>query len=210
MVSQSYRACTDSLNTRRVTNVGNETETPAERKDRAGQRAATHARILDAARAEFGDRGFEATTVRGIARRAGVDPSLVLQHYGSKSALFTAAIRLPPGEPREAADHLVDVIGVRAGPLPPEMQALVRSMLTAPDAAEAVRQHLDERIANLAVSIGGEDAELRAAIAVSSVLGLTLARHFLGLRAVSSASDDDVVRVAGSALTAGLEPGRSA
>jgi len=66
---------------------------------RAARRAATQARILDAARQEFGDRGFEATTVRGVASRAGVDPSLVLQHYGSKSALFTAAIRLPPGEP---------------------------------------------------------------------------------------------------------------
>ena len=70
---------------------------------RAARRAATQARILDAARQEFGDRGFEATTVRGVARRAGVDPSLVLQHYGSKSALFTAAIQLPPGEPEEAA-----------------------------------------------------------------------------------------------------------
>jgi hypothetical protein len=63
---------------------------------RAARRAASQARILDAARQEFGDRGFEATTVRGVARRAGVDPSLVLQHYGSKSALFTAAIQLPP------------------------------------------------------------------------------------------------------------------
>src|SRR5471032_30771 len=80
---------------------------------RPARRAATQARILDAARQEFGDRGFEATTVRGVARRAGVDPSLVLQHYGSKSALFTAAIQLPPGEPEEAADHVADVLKVR-------------------------------------------------------------------------------------------------
>ena len=64
---------------------------------RAARRAASQARILDAARQEFGDRGFEATTVRDVARRAGVAPSLVLQHYGSKSALFTAAIQLPAG-----------------------------------------------------------------------------------------------------------------
>jgi AcrR family transcriptional regulator len=171
---------------------------------RAARRAASEARILDAARQEFGDRGFEATTVRDIAHRAGVDPSLVLQHYGSKSALFTAAIQLPPGEPEEAADHLAEVLKVRAAALPPEMRALVRSMLTAPEASEAVRLHLDERIGNLAAGIGGPDAELRAAIAVSSILGLTVARHFLQLRAVSSASDDDLVRVASRALTAGL------
>jgi hypothetical protein len=126
--------------------------------------------------------------------------------------LFTAAIRLPPGEPEEAADHLADVLKVRAADLPPEMRALVRSMLTAPEAAEAVRTHLDERIGNLAAGIGGPDAELRAAIAVSSILGLTVARHFLQLRAVSSASDDDLVRVAGRALTTalGAEARRSA
>jgi AcrR family transcriptional regulator len=176
---------------------------------RAARRAASQARILDAARQEFGDRGFEATTVRGVARRAGVDPSLVLQHYGSKSALFTAAIQLPPGEPEEAADHLAEVLKVRAAALPPEMRALVRSMLTVPEASEAVRLHLDERIGNLAAGIGGPDAELRAAIAVSSILGLTVARHFLQLRAVSSASDDDLVRVASRALTAGLGAKRS-
>ncbi len=171
---------------------------------RAARRSASQARILDAARQEFGERGFEATTVRDIAHRAGVDPSLVLQHYGSKSALFTAAIQLPAGEPEEAADHLAEVLKVRAAALPPEMRALVRSMLTAPEASEAVRHHLDERIGNLAAGIGGPDAELRAAIAVSSILGLTVARHFLHLRAVSSASDDDLVRVATQALTAGL------
>ncbi len=176
---------------------------------RAARRAATQARILDAARQEFGNNGFEAATVRAVARRAEVDPSLVLQHYGSKSALFTAAIQLPPGEPEEAADHLADVLKVRAAALPPEMRALVRSMLTVPEATEAVRHHLDERIGNLAAGIGGPDAELRAAIAVSSILGLTVARHFLQLRAVSSASDGDLARVAGGAITAGLGAKRS-
>jgi AcrR family transcriptional regulator len=171
---------------------------------RSARRARTQALILEAARLEFGDRGFEATTVRGVAHRAGVDASLVLQHYGSKASLFTAAIQLPPGEMEEVSDHLVDVMKVRAAALPPEMRALVRSMLTVPEASEAVRGHLDERIANLAAGMGGPDAELRAAIAVSSILGLTVARHFLQLRAVASASDDDFVRVASGALAAGL------
>jgi AcrR family transcriptional regulator len=173
---------------------------------RAARRAASQARILEAARQEFGDRGFEATTIRSVAHRAGVDPSLVLQYYGSKSALFTAAIQLPAGDPEEAADHLAEVLKVRAAALPPEMRAVVRSMLTAPEAAEAVRHYLDERIGNLAAGIGGPDADLRAAIVVSSILGLTVARHFLQLRAVSGASDDDFVRVASQALIAGLGP----
>jgi AcrR family transcriptional regulator len=189
--------------------MNDDTEARTPMTSRAARRVASLARILDAARLEFGDRGFEATTVRGVARRAEVDPSLVLQYYGSKSALFTAAIQLPAGEPEEAADHLAEVLKVRAAALTPEMQALVRSMLTVPEASEAIRHHLDERIANLAAAIGGPDAELQAAVAVSSILGLTVARHFLQLRAVSSASDDDFVRVASQALIAGLGPQRS-
>jgi AcrR family transcriptional regulator len=184
-------------------------EVPEPTTRRAARRAASQLRILDAARREFGDRGFEAATVRGIARRAGVDPSLVLQHYGSKAALFTAAIELPSDNPDEAVDHLADVLKVRAARLPPEMRALVRSMLTVPEASAVVRLHLDERIGNLAAAIGGADAELRAAVVVSSILGLTVARHFLELRAVSSASDDDLARVASQALTAGLATTRS-
>ena len=58
----------------------------SEPTSRAAKRAATAQRILDAARAEFGERGLEAATIRRIAQRANVDPSLVMQHYGSKAA----------------------------------------------------------------------------------------------------------------------------
>jgi AcrR family transcriptional regulator len=46
--------------------------------------------ILEAAVAEFADRGFGAATVRGIARAAGVSPGLVLHHYGSRDGLRQA------------------------------------------------------------------------------------------------------------------------
>jgi AcrR family transcriptional regulator len=39
--------------------------------------ADTRGRILAAARASFGERGFEAATIRDVAARAGVDPALV-------------------------------------------------------------------------------------------------------------------------------------
>jgi AcrR family transcriptional regulator len=87
---------------------------------RAARRAATAQRILDAARAEFGEHGLEAATIRAIARRAGVDPSLVMQHYGSKAALFAVAIELGEAEPGEVEAHLHDVLDVRLAALPPE------------------------------------------------------------------------------------------
>jgi AcrR family transcriptional regulator len=159
----------------------------SEPTSRAAKRAASAQRILEAAQAEFGERGLEGTTVRAIAQRAGVDPSLVIQHYGSKSDLFAIAARLPgisTGD--DVAGHLFDVLDVRLSEPPPETRALVRSMLTAPEATSAMREFLNERVANLAGASDRDDAELRAALTVSSILGLTVARRFLKLDALSA------------------------
>lgn len=172
---------------------------------RAAKRAATAQRILEAAQAEFGERGLEATTVRGIAQRAGVDPSLVIQHYGSKNDLFAIAARLDRGSTGDdVTGHLFDVLDVRLGELPPETRALVRSMLTAPEATRAMKDFLDERVRNLAQD-GDRDAELRAALTVSSILGLTIARHFLELDALAAISEPQVETILRPWLTAALD-----
>ena len=172
---------------------------------RAAKRAATAQRILRAAQIEFGERGLEATTVRSIAERAGVDPSLVIQHYGSKNDLFAVAIELPAESTGDdVAAHLFDVLAVRMGALPPETRALVRSMLTAPEATRAMREFLNDRIGNLARTGQGDDAELRAALIVSSILGLTIARHFLALDGLGEISEDQLATVLRPWLTAVL------
>ena len=131
-----------------------------------------------------------------------------MQHYGSKAALFAVAIQLDDAGPGEVEAHLHDVLDVRLAALPPETRALVRSMLTAPEAAEAMSAFLNERVVNLSRAIGGEDADLRAALIVSSILGLTIARHFLELDAFASASDADIARVARPWITTGVDPDR--
>jgi AcrR family transcriptional regulator len=47
----------------------------------------TRQRIRDAALALFGAAGYDGTSVRDIAARAGVSPALVIHHFGSKEAL---------------------------------------------------------------------------------------------------------------------------
>jgi AcrR family transcriptional regulator len=163
---------------------------------RAAKRAATARRILRAAQVEFGERGFEGTTVRAIAQRAGVDPSLVIQHYGSKNDLFAIAVELPrESSGEDVADHLAEVLDVRLNELPPETRALVRSMLTAPEATRAMKEFLDERVRNLARTDDDGDGELRAALAVNGILGLTIARHFLKLDALADISESQVETV---------------
>jgi AcrR family transcriptional regulator len=172
---------------------------------RAARRAATARRILEAAQVEFGEHGLEGSTVRAIAQRAGVDPSLVIQHYGSKSDLFAIATQLAgDSSDRDVAAHLFDVLDVRLNELPPETRALVRSMLTAPEATAAMRDFLNERVANLARADTGDDADLRAALTVSSILGLTIARHFLRLDALREISDAEIEATVRPWLTAAL------
>lgn len=169
---------------------------------RAIRRAETARRILEAARAEFATHGYESATIRAIAARAGVDPSLVMQHHGSKAALFRSAVRLDGKDVDQVDTHLKDVVDARVAGLPPELHALVRSMLTVPEAADAMRDYLDERAANLTGALDGEDADLRAALAVCAILGLTVGRHFLHLQAFADHTDAEIARVAGTWIAA--------
>ncbi|GAA4683879.1 TetR/AcrR family transcriptional regulator [Frondihabitans cladoniiphilus] len=183
---------------------------PNETRD--AKRAESSRKILAAAQEEFALLGFEGATIRSIAARAGVHASLVMQHYGSKAALFATAVQLPSDDSNAAADHLADVLDVRLGELPPETRALVRSMLTSPEAAETMRSFLDERIDNLEQSLesSDEDARARAALTVSSILGLTIARHFLRLEAFERIPPE-TLRAAGAAwlreVATGAAPG---
>jgi len=67
----------------------------ARRSGRRGGDSGTREAILAAARARFGDLGYDRATIRGIADDAGVDAALVHHFYGTKDQLFAAAMRLP-------------------------------------------------------------------------------------------------------------------
>lgn len=69
---------------------------------RAERAARTRERILDAALAEYRERGVGATSLQSVARRAHVSAATILNHFGSAGALatevvgrLTEAIRIP-------------------------------------------------------------------------------------------------------------------
>jgi TetR/AcrR family fatty acid metabolism transcriptional regulator len=55
-------------------------------------KAATRERILQAAMAEFAERGYQATSVDDVARRAGSSKGGVYFHFPNKQAIFEALI----------------------------------------------------------------------------------------------------------------------
>ena len=133
----------------------------AARRAAAGRaRAATRDGILAAARAPFAEPGYDRATIRGIAAHAGVDPALVLHYFGSKEALFGAALELPcePGEVlarglRRRARTSIGETVVRTfleAWEPPESRvrliAMLRSAMTNETAMGMVRDYLGREV----------------------------------------------------------------
>ncbi|MDE1182206.1 TetR/AcrR family transcriptional regulator [Paraburkholderia sp.] len=69
---------------------------PVEKKRTRGRPACSAAVgadvLLRCARRIFAKRGFDASSVREIARDSGVDPALIAHHFGSKEALWLAVV----------------------------------------------------------------------------------------------------------------------
>ena len=100
-------------------------------RPRGANRDETKARILAAAAAEFGEHGYEGTSIRSIARRAEVDPALVHHYFDDKAALVAEVVAVPL-----RPDRIVQ--GALEGPIDELGERLLRSVLTAWD-SPAVR-----------------------------------------------------------------------
>lgn len=176
--------------------------------------ADTRLHILVAARAAFAAKGFDAATVRDVARRAGVDPALVLHYFGSKQALFVAAMEFPVDMQamlRRLLSGPIDEIGERYvrfvldiwddAATRSVMLGIVRSATTDPIAAAMLRQIISEGpVLALAAALDRPDATLRATLAGSQVVGLLMVRYVIGVEPLASASEDVLVRTVGATI----------
>jgi AcrR family transcriptional regulator len=160
--------------------------------------------ILDAAREQFAAHGYDATTMRGIARAAGVDAALPSYYFASKNELLVATLRLPihPGTIVEGLlSQGLDGLGERMVRTlltvwddPDRGAPLLAVLRSAPSLGDAVPQFIErEIVARLSAAIGTPDAPLRAAAVVSQVYGLLSARYLLRIEPLASASHDEVV-----------------
>jgi AcrR family transcriptional regulator len=189
---------------------------------RTGRRAGdsgTREAILQAAREQFAERGYDGATIRAIAAAAGVDPALVHHFYGTKEGLFAAAMELPfvPSEVIAAAladrpagqppgAHLVrtalsiwDSPGVREA-----FVGILRSALTSDQAAAMLREFVSRAIlgpvASLADGTDPEQTPFRTALVGSHMLGLALTRYVLQLPPVATADADALAAAVGPTI----------
>lgn len=190
---------------------------PLDRPARTGRRPGpnrTRAAILDAARAAFAERGYDAVSMRSVARDAGVDPALVHRFHGSKEELFVAAMALPVSPSRLVAELLADGVDGLGERLVrtflelfdrPEafapLLALLRGAVSNERAAALLREFITrEALGRLAAAASPDRPELRASLAGSQIVGLAMARRVVGVRPLATADRETVVACVGPAI----------
>ncbi|MGQ0774100.1 MAG: TetR/AcrR family transcriptional regulator [Pseudonocardiales bacterium] len=168
--------------------------------------ADTRKTLLDAARVEFTERGYEGATVRAIAQRAGVDPAMVNHWFGSKDGLFVAAMEIPvnpdeivprmlEGDPEQLAERILRTfLSVWDADGGGALAALLRSVASHEQAARMMREFVSRVIFGRVVSTVAPDApELRAALCGTQIAGLGMIRYVIRLEPLASADHDTVV-----------------
>lgn len=187
---------------------------PAPRRGRrpAGQDA--RGEILTAARAEFLERGYEATSLRSVARRAGVDPGTVRHWFPGKARLLTATLGVTGIEPDAVVERVV------AGPRETLGERLVEGVIGLWDADDGDTVRLvvpavlaDAELRGLLLQFIGSavlgpvmraveapDAPLRAALVASQMSGVLLTRYLLRVDPLAGLAPREVGRLVGPTL----------
>jgi AcrR family transcriptional regulator len=180
-------------------------------------------KILDAAREEFGQRGFAESSIVAITQRAGVALGTFYTYFDSKEAVFQALVQDMSAQVR---DHVAPVLKDSADALDGEQRALEsflwfarahRDVYRIIDEAEFVdpasyRGHYETTATRIAArliagrdagEIGGDYSDEELEILSWALMG---ANVFLGLRfAVWSSTDPKLVAEAtGKLLRSGL------
>ena len=166
--------------------------------------------IVTAATRLFAEHGFDAVSLRQVAREAGVDPALVHHYFPGKDALFAACVELPadpeevlaglrarPDEERAAALQ-TGLLRLWEGPAGHALAAFVRGSLGSKPRTAAMREVFRRRILpRISEGLPGdaEERELRGTLAATQVMGFVLLRYVVRLEPLASLPVDDAIRL---------------
>ncbi|OLB97270.1 MAG: TetR/AcrR family transcriptional regulator [Chloroflexi bacterium] len=173
----------------------------------------TRDKILAAARARFGEEGYDGATIRGIASAAGVDPAMVPHYFGSKEGVFLAAVEFPV-DPAVFIPRLLepglDGLGERLvsffletwdSPAGGSLLALIRSVVSSDLAADLMREFVTrEVLGRLAVAIKLDHPQLRAGLVATQLVGLAMLRYVIKVESLAGASRGELARWIGPSI----------
>jgi AcrR family transcriptional regulator len=176
---------------------------------RPRQRAeATRTAILDAARERFAADGYERATIRAIASDAGIDPAMVMRHFGSKERLFAAAasfdLQLPDlsALPRNRLGAGLVAHFLHRWEGDDTLKALLRAAVSNQAAAARLRAILDKQLVPALAPLFPTRAvaATRAGLVASQMLGLAMTRYLLRLPPVVALDHASVIEWLGPTI----------
>lgn len=170
--------------------------------------------IQAAARRLFAEEGFAKTSVRAVAKSAGVDPGLVRHYFGTKEELLRAVVVLPvdpqvlvgaavAGGPDGAGRRLATVIvGLLHDPERMTLlTAIIRAAATEPEGAAIVRDIVTGQVLEpLVAALGVDNPQLRGSLIASQVVGFFMAHQIVGLSGLTGADDATLVEALAGTL----------
>ncbi|HET6855526.1 MAG TPA: TetR family transcriptional regulator [Streptomyces sp.] len=171
-------------------------------------------RILQAARDEFSERGYDKTSMRGIAKAAGVDAALVHHYFGTKDDVFVAAVEMSfepalvlPAIIGQGTDGIGErlaryFIGVWENPVTrAPLLAIVRSALTNETAAKVLRTFVLRRLLErVAEEIDVPNPTFRAELAASHMVGIAMLRYVVKVEPMASVDTEEIVALVAPTL----------
>lgn len=185
--------------------MGDGTKVPRTERGRRTLRA-----LLDAAAAEFGEKGFHESSVVSITSRAGVALGSFYTYFDSKDALFRALVRDMSVQVR---DHVAPVLGDDGDQLDAERRALDAFLTFARDhkelyriideaefvAPDAWREHYNTGAQRIFERLKAAEArgEIAGPVDEAHAWAIMGANVFLGLRFGIFSEERDVSEVAG-------------
>jgi AcrR family transcriptional regulator len=183
----------------------------APREPKIGRRPGnqdTRGQIITAARQAFAAKGFAGVSMRAIPADAGVDAALIHHYFDSKQQLFLATVALPTdllqrlelvaaGDRKDLGERLVrTVLGVWDSELQPSLVAAIRTALTDPALTRSIVEFFTLEVIGHVLrrdDIPPEEANRRAGLVASQVLGLLIGRYVLRLPVLVDRQSNDLV-----------------
>lgn len=196
---------------------------PSPHKRRTGRRAGdsgTRDAVLDAALELFADRGYDGTSMRAVAARAGVDPALIRHFFGHKEGLFVATMANRTVIPKRMAAAVMgppETLGADAtdaylrlwddDETRPILMGLVRSAMTSDHGAELLIEIITGQIQGQAIPDMTDQRKVRGfALAVSHLFGIAMARHILRIPPIPDIPHDELVATVAPVIQGYLAP----
>ena len=176
----------------------------APRPDRS---AAVKDKIRAAARHRFAQDGFDATGIRQIGAEAGVNPALVIRHFGSKERLFVETIdanatwaNLLGGPLDDLGCRAVRIVLAERTNGLRNFGGIVRASGRA-DIHESLQHSIATRLAGPLVEVfEGPDARLRAHLFAAQLVGLMVALTVYDDSYLLTAPDEAIIQHYGQSL----------